>query len=121
MEAKDELVKRLNLYLKSKGISVNKFATIAGINQSGLRRTLLGLMKPSAEYLTAILDAFPELSAEWLMRGKGQMLNNDVSEDELAALAGVVSDLTETLKEKNKIIAMLNKQIEENKKGNSND
>ena len=72
-------------------------------------------IKVSADALTSILDTYPELSAEWLMRGKGPMLSSGTSDDDLTALAGVVSDLTETLKEKNKIIAMLHKHIDESK------
>lgn len=53
--------------------SVNKFAAALGIRQTTLNDQINGKSKISAAALLALLDVHPEISAEWLLRGKGEM------------------------------------------------
>ncbi len=121
MGTKDDITARINLFIESMGKSVKKTASEIGMNAPTLLRILKGENKVSADAISSILNAYPDLSAEWLLRGKGSMLITATNDDEMMALNDVITDLTETLKEKNKVIVLLKKQIEENKKGNSND
>ena len=43
------------------------------------RDYMLGKRKLSLEIIEAILNAFPEISAEWLLRGTGNMILNEFS------------------------------------------
>lgn len=45
-----------------------------GMNQSTVSRQLKGEQALSSKLLDGILSAYPDLSAEWLMRGEGEML-----------------------------------------------
>lgn len=55
-------------------ISDRQFAIHIGVNQSVIGSMFSRGTEPSAKILTSILDKCPEISAEWLMRGKGEML-----------------------------------------------
>lgn len=48
--------------------------------QKRLSRQLNGGATVTFETLLSILEAFPELSPEWLMRGKGQMIRQEVNQ-----------------------------------------
>lgn len=58
-------------------LSGPKFAAKIGISPNTLNNYLQGKNKISLALIEAILTAFPEVSAEWLMRGKGQMIQGD--------------------------------------------
>ena len=58
-------------------LSGPKFAVKIGISPNTLNNYLQGKNKISLALIEAILTAFPEVSAEWLMRGKGQMIQGD--------------------------------------------
>ena len=58
-------------------LSGQKFAVKIGISPNTLNNYLQGKNKISLALIEAILTAFPEVSAEWLMRGKGQMIQGD--------------------------------------------
>jgi hypothetical protein len=60
---------------------------------------LNGKRKLSLESVLAILNSYPELSAEWLMRGTGDMTKgNDAQEKRLDNLVDVISMQQETIR-----------------------
>lgn len=65
---------RVELVLKEKGLSVNLFAKGCGVSQQTLSDQFRGRCKLSYVTISAILEYFPDLSAEWLLRGEGDML-----------------------------------------------
>ena len=77
--------------------------------------TVKGLRGISIETVVSILQAYPEISAEWLLRGNGEMLirKEDNSED-IARINGLVDTITtlnDALKSKSETIAMLKERI----------
>lgn len=50
------------------------FAIKCGIKQNTLSRQLNGVSEISVPTINAILDNYDDISAEWLLRGKGEML-----------------------------------------------
>ena len=67
------VTERINTILQNSGLRSNRaFATKAGINEVTFGDTLRGA-EPKFTTLEAILKAYPKLSAEWLMRGEGEM------------------------------------------------
>lgn len=88
---------RLDVFLKA--VNMNPFSLskkIGGTSQK-YYKIIQGKSNPQYETVERILDAFPELSAEWLMRGRGEMF---ITERDLAT----VSELQEKLQEKDSII-----------------
>ena len=63
------------------GISENEFAKRLGIAQSTLNSYTLGKRKPSSEFSENLLNTFVDISAEWFMRGEGEMLISDIPTD----------------------------------------
>jgi hypothetical protein len=76
--------KRVKEIIESKKVSDNKFAHTIGIGQKVLSSMFIRSTEPSVKTISAILDAFPDISAEWLLRGVGAMNKTDaiISEEE---------------------------------------
>ena len=66
----DAVKKRLKTYLTERRLKISTLEKKAGISLGSLRQS----NKPSAEFIRLVLEACPDLSAEWLMRGQGNML-----------------------------------------------
>lgn len=69
---------RLVQFLKTEGISPTRFAERIGVQRSSISHILSGRNKPSYDFIIKILDSFPALNPDWLLRGKGLMYKNEV-------------------------------------------
>jgi len=63
---------RLQLFLQMEQLTQSQFADKMGIQRSGVTHLLSGRNKPSYEFITRMLQAYPSLNAEWLLLGKGK-------------------------------------------------
>lgn len=72
-----EIVQRITELIKEKGFTVNSFSKEIGIQQRTLNNYVQFNRYPAYETLHAILTRFPDVSAEWLMRGEGPMFVSD--------------------------------------------
>lgn len=72
--------------------SPSKLAEIIGMKQSTVINYFNGTRKPSLELVLKILENIPEIDANWLMRGKGQMINGNSNELYRAESTHIVSD-----------------------------
>lgn len=68
------IYQRVKLVLEDKSISVNALSKQINVAQATLNPQLRGDRTLAANIVAKILDAFPDVSAEWLLRGKGEML-----------------------------------------------
>jgi transcriptional regulator with XRE-family HTH domain len=64
---------RLQQFLSAENLTSAKLADILGVQRSGLSHILSGRNYPSYEFIRTILSKFPNLSADWLLLGKGKM------------------------------------------------
>lgn len=64
-----DIKERIEEYLLTKDITINKFEKMIGASSSYWRKT----KNISAEVIGSIFQTFPDLSAEWVMRGEGSM------------------------------------------------
>lgn len=67
------IYQRVKLVLEDKSISVNALSKQINVAQATLNPQLRGDRTLAANIVAKILDAFPDVSAEWLMRGVGTM------------------------------------------------
>ena len=74
---------RLQLFLQMEQLSQSQFADKMGIQRSGVTHLLSGRNKPSFEFITRMLQAFPSLNAEWLILGKGKPYKDSSARDEI--------------------------------------
>ena len=65
------IYQRVKLVLEDKSISVNALSKQINVAQATLNPQLRGDRTLAANIVAKILDAFPDVSAEWLMRGVG--------------------------------------------------
>lgn len=114
-----DMLQRLKDVLAYSGLSVRAFAIKCGVSQPTLDKQFKGLRGISIETMMSVLYAFPEISAEWLMRGVGDMIinhqPNSAEIDRINKLVDTIATLQETINLKNEAIAQLserNRQLE---------
>lgn len=75
------IYQRVKLILEDKSISVNALSKQINVAQATLNPQLRGDRTLAANIVEKILTAFPDVSAEWLMRGIGTMYSNQNTDD----------------------------------------
>ena len=75
------IYQRVKLVLEDKSISVNALSKQISVAQATLNPQLRGDRTLAANIVEKILTAFPDVSAEWLMRGIGTMYSNQNADD----------------------------------------
>jgi hypothetical protein len=106
---------RILTIIQALAIPERRFALHCGLKQNTLHDQLHGTSQVTLKTVMAILEAFPEISAEWLLRGVGEMKLAESPVMVAEGMAATINDLTATIQEKNTLIAMLHKKIEEKK------
>jgi transcriptional regulator with XRE-family HTH domain len=67
---------RVLRFLGDKGLTATRFADIIGVQRSSISHILSGRNKPSFDFIQRFLRKFPEVNAEWLILGKGNMYSH---------------------------------------------
>ena len=75
------IYQRVKLILEDKSISVNALSKQINVAQATLNPQLRGDRTLAANIVEKILTAFPDVSAEWLMRGIDTMYSNQDADD----------------------------------------
>ena len=75
------IYQRIMLILEDKQVSVNALSKLVDMSQTTLNTQLKGERALSANVVSKVLVAFPDVSAEWLMRGVGTMYSNQDADD----------------------------------------
>lgn len=65
---------RIQTLLRKKRISANELAKTIGVSSTNVYGYLNGSSKAPMSFVVSVLESFPDLSAEWLLRGEGEML-----------------------------------------------
>ncbi len=125
MEAKNEKNDVLNRFVEFReqlGMSWNAFSSSIGMRQTTISNQILGLRSLSLDTILSTLSAYEELSAEWLLRGHGNMFLEAKEEPEeqkadnrLEALIDTITLLQETIKMKNATIDALQAELSQYK------
>ena len=68
------MIDRVKEVLRTKSKSVREFAELIGVKQVTLNQQLAGDRKLSLDIVQSILNSFEDISSEWLLRGKGDMI-----------------------------------------------
>ena len=93
------MVNRISKIIESTGLNPTSFAAKIGVQQMTLWNQLNGKRKLSLETVTAIIENFPDISTEWLMRGTGNMMKgNDAQDKRIENLIDVISMQQETIR-----------------------
>lgn len=128
MERKDlkqDVFNRLVMFKEHAGMNLNAFSTKIGMEQSTLHYQFHGKRALSLDTIINTLDAYNELSAEWLLRGNGEMQlpePEETSAEELKAdkrldaLVDTIALLQDTIKMKNATIDALQAELSQYKR-----
>lgn len=68
------VIERINVVLKHFSKTPNGLANMLEMIPSTVNRQLKGDQALSSKVIEGVLSVFPNVSAEWLLRGKGEML-----------------------------------------------
>lgn len=71
------IVQRIRKVAESKGLSVTALSKIIGVVQQTLNRQISGDGAMPLSTVDKFLSSFPEISAEWLLRGEGEMIKGE--------------------------------------------
>lgn len=110
------MITRIQALKNFYGFSTRALAMKCGMNQPTVDRMLKGINAININFITSLLSAFPELSAEWLLRGEGEMLKSDVSSKEaerIVKLNNVVESLQDVIDVRNEKIISLTERIKQ--------
>ena len=103
MANNDTINGRIREIILSAGITDSAFAKKIGVTQSVIASMFQRGTEPSAKVLTSILLTYEDISAEWLLRGKGQMLLSEETPDpnieRMERLVDTIATLQGTLNE----------------------
>lgn len=80
----ESIKERILYYLEAKGISRNKAALECGLSASYFKNT----NSYSAEAVAKLMAKYTELSAEWVMRGKGNMIGPEIHDVQNSIASG---------------------------------
>lgn len=111
------MVSRIKQLISQTGTSTRAFALKCGLRQNTLSNQLNGVRELSLPTITAILNSVPQVSAEWLMRGAGEMFNSDQPNsaelERINKLVDTIATLQETINAKNDSIASLSDRVKQ--------
>ena len=70
------MIERVKLLMSVKDLSSAQLAEAIGVQRSGISHILSGRNKPSLDFVVKVLEAYPDLSESWLLKGEGEMLKS---------------------------------------------
>lgn len=109
------MVSRIKQLIARMGSSTRAFAIKCGLRQNTLSNQLNGMRELSLQTVVAILNSDPEISAEWLLRGSGDMYISDQPNaaelDRINKLVDTITTLQDAINAKNETIALLTERI----------
>lgn len=112
------MIDRIKTIISYYKLTDRAFALKCGIKQNTLSRQLSGVSDISMPTVLSILEQFDDLSSEWLLKGRGEMLisdntKKDASIERIERLVDTIATLQDTINEKTRTIQLYE---EENKK-----
>lgn len=73
---------RIRILLHFKKLTATQLAEILDVQRSGISHVLSGRNKPSLDFVMKIVQAFPDVSYDWLISGKGDLSESEKRQKE---------------------------------------
>lgn len=74
------MVNRLSQIIKYRRLTSSQFADEVGVQRSSVSHVLSERNNPSLDFITKVIMRYPEINAEWLLTGRGKMVE-EIPED----------------------------------------
>ena len=81
------MIDRIGRILKTKKMSASQFADEIGVQRSSVSHVMSGRNKPSLDFVTRIVNIYPEIDSVWLLTGRGEMLHEIYNGDKPHTIA----------------------------------
>lgn len=117
------LIDRIIKFMNYKGLTEYRFELLTKLANGSLGKARMGSGRLRSDNLVNILNAFPELDANWLLTGSTSMLKGDADERQVVSepsldygnkyLMELVEVQRELINSKNKEIERLTAQVAE--------
>ena len=65
---------RIKRFMDYKGLSSSELADAISVQRSNITHVLHGRNNPGFQFITKMLEAFPDINAKWLLTGEGEMI-----------------------------------------------
>ncbi len=108
-----ELIERIERFIEYKQLSVSGFEKSISASNGVIRHAILKKTDIYSRFLVKILDNYPELSADWLLREEGEILREPDREKPSDTTVSILLQRIEDLAREN---GSLQAQIDEYKK-----
>lgn len=69
----ENIKQRIQAILATRGLNPTNLARLSGVNQKTLNNQINSNTALSVSTILLIIEAIPDISTEWLFKGKGQM------------------------------------------------
>lgn len=125
-DAKNIVLSRIVEFKENCGIHWKALSAFIGMKQNTISNQVIGQRSLSLDTVLALLSAYSDLSAEWLLRGNGEMFLTKQDEEpedaepkndnRLEALVDTIALLQETIKMKNATIDALQAELSQYKR-----
>ena len=73
---------RIIQVMEKVGMSQAQFASTIGVQRAAFSHVISGRNNPSLDVMMKILNAFPSISPDWLLLGKGNIFRENIPESE---------------------------------------
>ncbi len=71
---------RIQKLMDTLGITATRLADEIQVQRSGISHILSGRNQPSYDFITRLLERYPEIDARWLLTGKGDIYTRETDE-----------------------------------------
>ena len=105
-----EIIGRINELIIALQLSSRAFAIACDIKYTTLNNYMTGRRAVGLDTIQAILLGFPNVSAEWLMRGEGPMFKSTITtqnDDRVLLLTSTIGEMQNIIEEKQALIDAL--------------
>ena len=110
--SEERFIDRLEAFMKAEGLNANKVTVAAELSNGLLGKALKTRGSMNSDSVERILCAYTNLSAEWLMTGKGTMYVNDLPGDTFNISNSLNNDsLVFFLRDRNKELKCENRRL----------
>ena len=110
--SEERFIDRLEAFMKAEGLNANKLTVAAELSNGLLGKALKTRGSMNSDSVERILCAYTNLSAEWLMTGKGTMYVNDLPGDTFNISNSLNNDsLVFFLRDRNKELECENRRL----------
>lgn len=105
-----KFIERLQIFMEKSGINDNQMTVKASLSVGLLGKAKKSGKDMAAESIEKILCAYPELSADWLLTGRGNM-TKETDEKPAMSDTGTVMQLVDTIRQQAQEIGQLKERI----------